>query len=191
MQQSKIILAFVGMPGAGKSEASAYLQKKGIPSIRLGQITDDGLKEMGLSINPENEKMFREKIRKELGMEAYAIKTAPAIERMLNGNNSIVLDGLYSWEEYFYLKQKFPYLMLIHVFAEPAKRYERLSQRSIRPIPLGESYSRDVAEIENLNKGGPIAIADYVIENNTDSIEDLQKSLDKLLERLKTKDDKH
>lgn len=185
MQNSKIILAFVGMPGAGKSEAAAYLQKKGIPFIRFGEITDNGVKEMGLPLNPDNEKMFREKIRKELGMAAYAIKATLAIEKMLSENELMVIDGLYSWEEYLYLKQKFSYLTLVHIFAEPTKRYERLRQRSIRPVPLGESYKRDIAEIGNLNKGGPIAIADYVVENNTDSMEDLYKSLDKLLERLK------
>ena len=185
MQKSKIILAFVGMPGAGKSEAAAYLQKKGIPFIRFGQVTDNGLAEMGLPINPDNEKMFREKIRKELGMAAYAIRSTSAIEEMLSENDLIVIDGLYSWEEYLYLKQKFPYLKLVHVFTEPVKRYERLSQRSIRPISLGESYKRDVAEIEKLNKGGPIAIADYLIEDSTDVIEDFHISLDKLLERLK------
>jgi dephospho-CoA kinase len=36
----KIILAFVGMPGAGKTEASAYLKKKGIPILRFGDLTD-------------------------------------------------------------------------------------------------------------------------------------------------------
>ena len=188
MQESKIILAFVGMPGAGKSEAAAYLQKKGFPFIRFGQVTDNGLLEMGLPLTPDNEKMFREKIRKELGMAAYAIKSVSAIEKMLSENDFIVIDGLYSWEEYVYLKQKFSYLTLVHVFSEPTKRYERLAKRSIRPVPLGDSYKRDTAELENLNKGGPIAIADYLIENNTDSIEDLYKSLDQLIERLKIND---
>ena len=185
MQRSKIILAFVGMQGAGKSEAAAYLQKKGIPFIRFGQVTDNGLSEMGLTLTPDNEKMFREKIRKELGMAAYAIKSVSAIEKMLSENDLVVIDGLYSWEECLYLKQKFPYLTLIHVFAKPTKRYERLSKRSIRPVPLGESYKRDVAEIGNLNKGGPIAIADYLIENNTDSMDALYKSLDLLLDELR------
>ena len=173
------------MQGAGKSEAAAYLQKKGIPFIRFGQVTDNGLSEMGLTLTPDNEKMFREKIRKELGMAAYAIKSVSAIEKMLSENDLVVIDGLYSWEEYLYLKQKFPYLTLIHVFAKPTKRYERLSKRSIRPVPLGESYKRDVAEIGNLNKGGPIAIADYLIENNTDSMDALYKSLDLLLDELR------
>jgi len=38
---------------------------------------------------------------------------------MLSENDFIVIDGLYSWEEYVYLKQKFSYLTLVHVFSEP------------------------------------------------------------------------
>jgi len=45
------------------------------------------------------------KIRKELGMSAMAIKIKPRINKALKKNSKIILDGLYSWEEYFYLKK--------------------------------------------------------------------------------------
>lgn len=178
------ILAFVGMPGAGKSEASFYLKEKGIPFVRFGEITDKGVKDLGLPLNLENERKFREKLRKELGMGAYAIKAEPEIKEMLKKNELIVIDGLYSWEEYTYLKDKFSNLILILIYAEPEKRYERLSKRAIRPFTKKESRLRDVAELEKLNKGGPISIADYMIENNGDNLEDFQKKIDILLTRL-------
>jgi hypothetical protein len=43
-----------------------------------------------------------------------------------------------------------------------------LARREIRPLTEAESNSRDIAEIENLNKGGPIAIADYLLVNDGD-----------------------
>jgi dephospho-CoA kinase len=82
-----------------------------------------------------------------------------------------------------YLKQKFPQLKLLCIFAPPDIRYERLAARKVRPLTLGEARSRDVAEIEHLNKGGPIAIADYCILNDTDEssfekkLEDFYKTL--------------
>lgn len=182
--KDKTILAFVGMPGAGKTVATEYLEKKGIPFVRFGDITDEGLKKQGLPLTPENERVFREKIRKELGMAAYAIKAESKISELLQNNDVIVIDGLYSWEEYTFLKLKFQGLTLIHIFAEPKIRYERLSQRQVRPIPVGKGYGRDVAELEQLNKGGPIAIADYLIENNSDDLLDLQNKIDSLLLRL-------
>ena len=180
----KIILAFVGMPGAGKTEASAYLKKKGIPILRFGDLTDEGVREMGLPLKQENEKLFREKMRREFGMGAYAIKSKPKIDNLLKDYDIIILDGLYSWEEYTYLINQFYKLILINIFAEPTIRYERLSKRPIRPLLLTEGRNRDIAELEKLNKGGPIAIADYSIENNSDDTGDLYKKLDNLIIRL-------
>ena len=178
------IIAIVGMPGAGKTEAAEYLATKGIPFVRFGEITEEEVKKRGLPLTPENERIIREVIRKEDGMGAYAVKAEPKINTLLANNDTIVIDGLYSWEEYTYLREKFPALTLINVYAEPKKRYERLSQRSIRQVPLEECYSRDVAELEKLNKGGPIAIADYTIENNSDDISNLHRKIDVFLSRL-------
>jgi dephospho-CoA kinase len=183
-KSQKILLAIVGMPGAGKTEASVYLAKKGFPFVRFGDVTDEGLKKMGLEINPENEKKFREQLRKNLGMQAYAIKSRPKIEEILKNHNVVILDGLYSWEEYILLKKELRDLILITIYAEPKIRYERLSKRIIRPVSLEKARERDVAELEKLNKGGPIAIADYMIENNSESTSDLFQKIDDLLVRL-------
>lgn len=180
----KTIIAFVGMPGAGKSEAAEYLKEKGIPFIRFGSFTDEGVRELGLEINPDNERMVREKFRKDLGMAAYAIKAESKIAELLNDANLIGIDGLYSWEEYVYLKEKFPNLILVHIFAEPSVRYARLLKRPIRPVPYKKSRERDIAELEKLNKGGPIAIADYMIQNEGD-LEDMKKKIDVLLGKIK------
>lgn len=181
MENNKTILAFVGMPGAGKSEAVSYLDKKGIPFVRFGEVTDEGLKEQGLPLTTDNERAYREKIRKELGMAAYAIRSKPKIEKLLSTHKVIAIDGLYSWEEYIFLKKLFPGLTLIHIYAIPSKRYERLSKREVRPVPLEKSYERDVSEVERLNKGGPIAIADYLIENNSDNLSLLYSRIDEFL----------
>ena len=46
-------------------------------------------------------------------------------------------------------------------------RKQRLSSREVRPLTPEQVDSRDKAEIENLEKGGPIAKADYFILNNS------------------------
>lgn len=177
------ILALVGMPGSGKSEASAYLQQKGIPFVRFGDLTDEEVSNLGLDLTPDNERMVREKMRKELGMGAYAVKAEPKIRELISAHRTIGIDGLYSWEEYVYLKDKFPNLTLIHIYAEPETRYKRLAERPVRPVPIGKSRERDIAEIENLNKGGPIAIADYMIENEGE-MHEMQEKIDFLLNRF-------
>lgn len=182
--ENSLILAIVGMPGAGKSEAISYIEKKGIPFVRFGQITDEGLENAGLPITPENEQNYREKLRRDLGMAAYAIQSKPKINALLSKNKMIAIDGLYSWEEYVYLKQIYSNLVLVNIYAEPQKRYERLTKRDVRPLSPEEARKRDIMELEKLNKGGPIAIADYLIENNDNNTEVLYKKIDDLLSRL-------
>ncbi len=182
---SKIILAFVGMPGAGKSEATQYLSKKGFPFVRFGQLTEEVIKEANLPLTTENERIFREKLRQEFGMEAFAVKAKPKLEELIKKNNFVVIDGLYSWEEFIYLKKYFNFLKLIAIYAEPEVRYKRLSKRKIRPVVLSDAYERDVREIEKLNKGGPIAIADFCIINNLSNLKALYKNIDEILKELK------
>lgn len=179
----KSIIAFVGMPGTGKSEASTYLQKKGIPFVRFGDVTDEEITKRGVSDTQESEKQIREELRTTLGMAAYAIRSEPKIEQLLSNHDVIGIDGLYSWEEYTYLKKKFPGLILIYVYTEPANRYERLSKRQVRPLEPSYARERDIAEIERLNKAGPIALADYLIDNNQDC-EQLYQHIDQLIKRL-------
>lgn len=179
-----MIFALVGMPGAGKSEVASYLKQKGFPFVRFGQITEDEVKSLGLPLTQANEQIAREKIRREEGMGAYAVRAKPQIETLLKEHNRVAIDGLYSWEEFLILREEFPGLVLVHIFAEPQIRYERLSKRPVRPLPIEEGFTRDAAEIKGLNKGGPIALADYLVENNSDNLEDLHQKVDTLLTRL-------
>ena len=170
------------MAGAGKSEACAYLASKGYPVLRFGDATDRGLRLQGLSLKEENERKYRENLRQELGMAAYAIKIEPRIRQLLSTSKveSIILDGLYSWEEYLYLQPKFPQLKLLAIYARPEVRYQRLSVRALRRLTPEQARARDIAEIESIHKAGPIAIADFLIDNNG-SLDQLHRQLDSLL----------
>ena len=178
------LIAIVGMCGSGKSIASEYFEKMGYKKIYLGGITMDKLKEENLEVNPENEKMMREKLRKDYGMGAYALLSIPKIEELIKTDN-VVLDGLYSWDELKILKEKYPNIKVISIVVDKNIRYERLTTREIRPLTNQEAEKRDISEIENVAKGGPIAFADYYILNNGDmeiynsELERIQKEIEK------------
>ena len=161
------LIAIVGMCGSGKSIASDYYEKNGYKKVYFGGVTMDKLKEANLEINPENERMMREKLRNDYGMAAFATLALPKIDELLM-TNDVVLDGLYSWDELKVLKEKYPNIKVIAVIVDKTKRYERLSNRVIRPFTNIEAMNRDITEIENLAKGGPIAFADYYVFNNRD-----------------------
>ena len=160
------IVAIVGMCGSGKSVASEYLEKNlDYKKVYFGGVTMKKLQEAGLEVNPENEKMMREKLRHDLGMGAYAKVLLPEIKELLK-NNNVVLDGLYSWTEYNILKEEIPNLILISIVADKKLRYSRLSERQVRPLTEIEAENRDLSEINNIEKAPPIAYADYYILNN-------------------------
>jgi dephospho-CoA kinase len=53
-------------------------------------------------------------------------------------------------------------------------------KREIRPLTLSEAISRDISEIENIEKGGPIAFADYMVINDG-TIKELKTKLKGLI----------
>lgn len=179
------ILAFVGLAGAGKSTAVEYFTEKGFPKVYFGGVVLDAMKEAGVEINAENEKKFREELREEHGKDVIVNRIVEQIRRLADaGQHRIIADGLYTWTEYKILKSAFPgELTVIAVVAPRHLRYHRLSQRVVRPLTSSEAYDRDHSEIENLEKGGPIAIADHYIINNH-SIEEFDKQLDVLAEEV-------
>jgi dephospho-CoA kinase len=174
------IVAFVGMTGSGKSTAAECLIERKWTYIRFGQVTIDSLKEKGLDINEQNERTMRESLRKTYGMGAFATLSLPAIKDSIESNN-VVIDGLYSWSEYNILRENFgERLFVIAVYASPATRYKRLESRftdgtdtahKMRPLTPHDARQRDYSEIENIEKGGPIAMADYTVVNEKSSSE--------------------
>ena len=177
------IIAIVGMCGSGKSIACEYFKKLGYKSVYFGGVTIEKLKEANLEVNEKNEKKMRESLRKEHGMGAFAKILLPRIEEYSKDGN-VVLDGLYSWDELKILKEKFGNdLIVLSIIVNKNIRYNRLKNRDIRPLVEEEANGRDISEIENLAKGGPIAFADYYILNNG-SIEEYYRDLDNILNEI-------
>jgi dephospho-CoA kinase len=159
------VVAIVGMAGGGKSEVARVFVDAGYFRVRFGDVTDEEMKKRSLVCCEASERHCRELLRNEMGMAAYAILNRPRIDSALE-KSDVVADGLYSWEEYLeynnYYGDRF---CVVAVYSPPLTRYARLASRRERPLTAEEAASRDRSEIENLNKGGPIAMADYVILN--------------------------
>ena len=178
------VVSIVGMPGAGKSEVARLFQESGFTKIRFGDVTDEDIRKRGLELNEENERYVRELLRKKQGMAAYAKLNLPKIDALLKSSD-VVVDGLYSWEEYTLLKSRYgDDFRVVAVWASPKMRYGRLSKRKVRPLTVEEAAGRDIAELESTNKGGPIAMADFTIINET-SLEDLDRETKKVISVLR------
>ncbi|HUV75230.1 MAG TPA: AAA family ATPase [Dehalococcoidales bacterium] len=178
------VVSIVGMAGSGKTEVARLLEKNGFIRIRFGDVTDEEVGKRGLELNEKNERHVRELLREEHGMSAYARLNLSRIDSALK-NADVVIDGLYSWEEYTFLKDYYQdNFYVVAVWSSPKTRHARLNNRSTRPLTSEEAASRDRAEIENSNKGGPIAVADFTIINES-SLENLKKEASKVISELR------
>lgn len=167
-QENLQILAFVGMTGSGKSTAIEYFTEKGFPRVYFGGVVVNAVKEAGLEVNEANERTIREKLRAEEGNDFIAQRIIGQIKGLIEaGQHRIIADGLYTWTEYKTLQKEFPGNVHVVAIVSPRHtRYARLENRDVRPLSNHDASSRDYAEIENMEKGGPIAIADYYVLND-------------------------
>jgi dephospho-CoA kinase len=178
------IVAIVGMPGSGKSLVASYLKSKGFPIIWFGEIIIREVEKRSLPITPQNEQTVREEIRKKHGIGVCAQMALPLIKAKLLEHQLVIIDGLYSLSEYKILKQEFnDELLVLTIFTPKALRYERLALRQERPLTLKEAEIRDFAEIDKIEKGGPIAMADLTIINDKNKYY-LYKSIEYLLAKI-------
>jgi dephospho-CoA kinase len=180
------IVAFVGLTGSGKSSAVEYLTDKGYPKVYFGGVVLDAMTKEGIEHTQENEKPFREALREREGKDFVVKRIISQIHDLIGaGQHRIVADGIYTWTEYKAMKREFPgELTVVAVVAPKHLRHHRLTHRPIRPLTDTEANERDWAEIENLEKGGPIAIADHYIINNG-NLDHFHEQIDTELEHIK------
>jgi dephospho-CoA kinase len=164
--EKKNIIAILGMPGSGKTEAIEYLTAAyHFPKVWFGSITIDEVSKRGLPLNPANERLVREELREVNGEDYYANEMIKMIDGNEEGEN-ILVESLYSWTEFQVLKRHFgERLHTIAIYASPTLRHHRLTTRPVRPLTKEEAEHRDASQIVRLEQGGPIAVADYMVAN--------------------------
>ncbi len=181
------IVAVVGMCGSGKSTAIEYLTARGIPKVYFGGVIYKAMEEAGIerTEDGESEKIFREQIREKEGKDFVVLRAIKEAKKLIEaGQKHIVLDGVYTWTEYKILRKEWPTEMtVVAIVAPKALRRKRVAERPDRPFDAQAIAERDRSEIENLEKGGPIAIADYYV-NNSGTIEEFQAEFGEIMKKI-------
>jgi len=178
-QKDNTILAIVGMPGSGKTEAAEYFKKRGLPVLSLSAIVNDEIDSKKLKHTLAVHHKIRQGLRKKHGFEAMAKLSREAIAELLGENKMVVLEGMRSWEEYEYIKQEFPKvrIFILTLYTDKEIRYQRIRKRKTRAGLYGEK--RDIDELINTHMGPTIAHADFLVKNNR-SLSDLHQHLDEV-----------
>jgi len=165
-KKQKVIIAIVGLPGAGKTEAAQFFKEKNLPVISFGKIVNNYIDKKNLKHTEEIHRKIREDLRNKYGKEAFAILNKEKIKAAFKKNIIVIIDGMRSWEEYIYLKKNFSNakIIILAIYADKEIRYNRLSKRHYRKNLGGEE--RDINELLGTNMGPTIAYADYLLKNN-------------------------
>jgi dephospho-CoA kinase len=176
------ILAFVGLAGSGKTTAAKYMTDKGYPKVSFDSVVLETMKSRSIEDTAENERLFREELRTINSNDFVVNIISSQIHALINsGQHRIIVDGLYSWTEYKTLKHEFSgELTVVAVIAPKRVRHRRLTARPTRPLSQYEADQRDWSDIGDLEKGGPIAIADQFIVND-DNMDKLYNQIDTVL----------
>jgi len=177
--KNKKIIAVVGLPGVGKTDATDFFKKQGLPSISFGEVINEFIDNNHLPHVEKTHKKVRLELRQKYGMAALAIMNETKINKALRDNMTVVIDGLRSWQEYLYLKKTFPKVRvyLLAIYTDKELRWARSIKRSHRNKLYGEE--RDLDELIGVNMAPTIAYADFLIKNNF-SIEDFHDKLEEV-----------
>ncbi len=183
------VIAIVGMAGSGKGTVVDHIcATHGAERVYFGGMVYEEVERRGLDIVAD-ERMVREDMRAAEGPAVLAKRAAARAQELLaDGVKFVVFDGVYSWTEDKYLRETFGDDYVAVAVVNPKHiRYDRVVARqdAHRPYTRAQIQLRDIEEIENIEKGGPIAFADYYIANAPD-IPALHTQTDALLDSLFT-----
>jgi len=164
--KEKKIVALVGLPGVGKTDAANFFREKGLPVISFGQAINEYIEKNNLPHVEKTHKKIRLELRAKYGMAAMACLNEKKIKKTLKDNMIVVVDGLRSWQEYTHLKRVLPQvkIYLIAIYADKNLRWDRSVTGSHRNKLYGEE--RDLDELIGINMAPTLAYADFLIKNN-------------------------
>lgn len=122
------IIAFVGMPASGKSEAARIASKMGIPVINMGDVIRKEVLKRGLEPTDSNTGMVATDLRKCEGMDAVARRCFSQIREA--GSELVVVDGVRGIAEVECFRQEFGKgFILISIYAPIEVRFSRIQKR--------------------------------------------------------------
>ncbi len=177
------LIAFVGMPASGKSEAAAIAKKLGIPVVNMGDVVREETARQGLLPTDKNIGGTGTRLRKMEGMDVIAKRCVPKIH--LIETPAVVVDGIRNINEIEYFKKEFGNDFKLIAIRTPFEiRFDRVRKRarSDDMSSMDELRKRDERE-KGWGLDKAIEKADLTIDN-TDTIGIFKKEIEQLLGKL-------
>jgi dephospho-CoA kinase len=176
------VVAVVGMPASGKSEAAAVARKEGVPVVTMGDVIRDEVQRRGLEPTDENMGRVATELREEEGDDAVARRCVDEIRE--KDAPVVLVDGIRGADEAEYFRDEFDdgdEFVLVAVEAPFETRLERVRSRgrSDDMTTPEELRQRDEREL-GYGMGDAIEEADVTV-NNDGSLEQFHEEFRALL----------
>ena len=177
------VIATVGLPGSGKSEAAALARARGVPVVTMGDVIRQACRERGLDPATHHGRVARA-LREEDGPGAIADRSLPLIDERLANAGTVLVDGVRSDIEVDRFEAAFgEAFMLVSIEAPFEFRAKRVGERG-RDTAVGdggESLRERDARERGFGMDDAIERADVRIKN-TGSLEAFRRRVETLLE---------
>ncbi|WNY23952.1 hypothetical protein MmiHf6_12760 [Methanimicrococcus hongohii] len=181
------IIAFVGMPASGKSEASNVAREMGIPVVTMGDVIRKEVELRGA--DPADGGKIANELREKEGMDAIAKRCMTMIEEKMKDNPSkiFVIDGVRGIAEVDYFKEHLGdgfMLVSIAIDSPIEERFDRIQARKREDDMdnIEQLKERDTREI-GWGMGEAIAASGRIIEN-TSTLDAYRANIRKLFEEM-------
>ncbi len=177
------IIAFVGAPASGKTEAADVAREEGIPVVVMGDVIREELHRRGLPLSDENAGRVASELRAREGMDAIARRCIPKIKRALRYSDVVVIDGIRGIAEVEALKREFGGDFLLVCIDAPLEiRYERILKRGRGDDTLSiEEFMRREARENAWGMREAMRNADIVVRNNC-SLEEFRRRIKEIID---------
>ncbi len=160
------IIAFVGMPASGKSEAARIATHMSIPVVNMGDVIREEVLKRELEPNDSNTGMVAADLRKCEGMDVVARRCVSHIRKM--NSEFVVVDGVRGIAEVECFRREFGIgFVLISIYAPIKIRFSRVQKRgrSDDMNSIEELRHRDEREL-GWGMGEAIEASNIEIENS-------------------------
>jgi dephospho-CoA kinase len=173
-----------GLPGSGKGEFAAVLQRSDIPILSMGDMVRAEVSKRGLEENPGIFGKIAAQLRSEFGDDVLAKRLCDAVDELLDDNDLILIEGLRGTAEFDLFQSRWAdNFSTIAITASMEVRFQRIQSR-------GRSEDGDYAAFEVREKRETgwgldklIETADIVLTNDS-NLEDFYTLCENWLEQF-------
>lgn len=176
------MVAFTGMPGAGKTEAVKVASEQGLQVLRMGDAVWEEVRRRGLPLTAEEVGRVADEMRGTDGPDIWARRTLDAVDMSAS---LVVIDGLRSAAELAVFREALGEdFVLVRIECPWELRLQRITSRGRDDDTVSEEAfeARDRREL-SWGLGEVLDAADRVIEN-TGTVEGLRAQVTDFLSGL-------